>query len=255
MLLFQHNNLTSHELSAIRRELRAALAAVPLPASPDGTPPVDFTRGIMLQVVRMRMLNQALKIVEFYDPKNPAPPTLEMKATGTQKPYTHDLSWAAYDAVKAMDGKYPESSLYAQLGPVMSGPIAALTFPVVSPQHLAAALSVLAPTPPAFPAPTRKKRPGYWDPLTQSGLQKLLLIGGRVEGRALDYDGVRWVGGIEGGLDGLRSQLVTLLQSAGMGLTTTLEGAGKSLWLTMEGRRTMLEDAEKEVETKGEQKE
>ncbi len=79
----------------------------------------------------------------------------------------------------------------------------------------------------------------------QNGLSKLLLVGGRIEDRIFDLDGVKWVGGIGGGLDSLRAQLVTMLQSAGMGLTSTLEGAGKALWLTMEGRRGMLEEAEK----------
>jgi large subunit ribosomal protein L10 len=50
------------------------------------------------------------------------------------------------------------------------------------------------------------------------------------------------VGGIEGGLDGLRAQLVYLLQSMGAGVTNTLESAAKNLYFTMESRRTMLEE-------------
>ena len=52
------------------------------------------------------------------------------------------------------------------------------------------------------------------------------------------------MGGIAGGLDGLRAQLVMLLQNAGVGLTSTLEAAGKNLWLTMESRRTDMEEKE-----------
>lgn len=240
MLMFQHNNLTAAEWAAIRRELRAALAAAvpPAPAAPDGQAPVDITPNILLQVVRTRTFDQALKVVEFFDPAAVG----RSGTTGAEDTYTHDLSMAAYNAVKAIEGAVPEDSTYAQLAPLMIGQMALLTFPAVSPQHLAAALSILSPSPPAFPAPTRKKNPGYHDLTTQSGLQKLLLIGGRVEGKVFGSDGVRWVGGIEGGLDGLRAQLVAMLQSAGLGLTTALEGASKSLWMTMESRRTMLEE-------------
>ncbi|KAJ4410641.1 hypothetical protein N0V82_009191 [Gnomoniopsis sp. IMI 355080] len=248
MLIFQQNNLSAIEWAALRRELKFALAAVPPPssssasASPDAPAPapVDIAPFIQLQVVRTSMFRQALKVLEFWDP------------TGAKEAaYTHDLSMAAYEAVKAAEAKtIPADSMYAQLQPLLVGPLCLLTFPAVSPQHLAAALSILAPSSPAFPAPTRKKNPGYHDQVTQSGLQKLLLIGGRIEGKAFDMDGVRWVGGIEGGLDGLRAQLVGLLQNAGLGLTSTLEGASKSLWVTMESRRTMLEEGGKEGEKK-----
>ena len=75
----------------------------------------------------------------------------------------------------------------------------------------------------------------------QAGLQKLLLLGARVEGKVFDQEGTRWVGGIEGGIEGLRAQLVHLLSSAGASITGALEGVGKSLWLTVEGRRDMME--------------
>lgn len=253
MLIFQHNNITAMEWAALRRELRSALAAVPAPAtSPDGQTPVDITPNILLQVVRTHMLNQALKVNEFFDPATVPSST----KTGAKAEYTHDLSMAAYKAVKAADKAIPEDSMYAQMAPLMIGPLALLTFPAVSPQHLAAAMSVLSPSPPAFPAPTRKKSPGYYDLTTQSALHKLLLVGARVDGKVFDLDGVKWVGGIEGGLDGLRGQLVAMLQSAGLGLTTALEGASKNLWVTMESRKTMLEDEQKEGEQKeGEQKE
>lgn len=243
ILVFQHNNLTAVEWAAIRRELRTALAAVPPPASPDGKPPVDISSNILLQVVRTSMLNQALKIVEFYHP--PATSSTPGQA-GADKEYTHDLSQAAYETVKAAEKNLPEDSAYAQLAPLLVGPLAVVAFPAVSPQHLAAALSIMSPSPPAFPAPTRRKNPGYHDPITQSGLQKVILVGGRIESKVFDMDGVRWVGGIEGGLEGLRGQLVAMLQSAGLGLTSALEGTSKSLWMAMENRKTMLEDEGKE---------
>lgn len=245
MLIFQHTNLTAVEWAAIRRELRAALADVPQ----QGTEAADIASSIHIEVIRTRMFDMALKIVEYFDPST-VKPTTARTLTGrkVKKVYNHDLSKAAYQSVKAAmksNKEQPDSSAYTQLSPLLVGPLAVLTIPVVSPAHLAAALKVLAPSPPAYPAPSRKKRPSYYEPIAQSGLQKLLLVGGRVEGEVFDIDGVKWVGGIESGLDGLRAQLVHLLQSAGLGLTSTLEGAGKSLWLTMESRRSVLEEAEK----------
>ncbi|KAI1774871.1 hypothetical protein F4818DRAFT_417017 [Hypoxylon cercidicola] len=242
ILFFQHNNLTAVEWAAIRRELRAALAKVPGPVvGPDGGLPVDISSGIEIQVIRTRMFDVAFKIVEFFDAE---------AQTGKSNAYKHDLSATAYETISkaAVDG----TSAYGQISPLLVGPVAALTFPSVSPAHLATALSVLAPSPPAYPAPSRKKNPGYYDLTTQSGLQKLLLVGGRVEDRVFDTDGVRWVGGIEGGMEGLRAQLVAMLQSAGLGLTTALEGHGKGLWLALEGRRTQLEEAEGGAKKEGE---
>ncbi|KAI1179369.1 hypothetical protein F4777DRAFT_473413 [Nemania sp. FL0916] len=232
MLFFQHSNLTAVEWAAVRRELRAALAQIPAPvAAPDGTVPVDIARHIELQVLRTRMFDVACKITEYFKPEEQA---------AKSNAYTHDLSTTAYESIK--NATPDPSSAYSQLSPLLTGPLAAVTFPAVSPQHLAAVLRILAPSAPAFPAPTRKKNPGYYDPLAQSGFQKLLLIGGRIDGKAFDNDGVKWVGGIESGLDGLRAQLVSLLHSAGLGLTTALEGQSKGLWLALESRRTQLDE-------------
>lgn len=58
-------------------------------------------------------------------------------------------------------------------------------------------------------------------------------------------EGARWVGAIEGGLDGLRGRLVGVLgQVGGAGLTGALEGVGRSLWVAVEGRRGMLVEEE-----------
>ncbi|KAI6080133.1 hypothetical protein F4821DRAFT_252189 [Hypoxylon rubiginosum] len=242
ILFFQHNNLTAVEWAAIRRELRAALAKVPAPAvGPDGGLPVDISSGIEIQVIRTRMFDVAFKIVEFFDAEAQA---------AKSNAYKHDLSSTAYETITK--ASVDETSAYGQISPLLVGPVAAVTFPSVSPAHLAAALSILAPSPPAFPAPSRKKNPGYYDLTTQSGLQKLLLIGGRIEGRVFDTDGVKWVGGIEGGIEGLRAQLVAMLQSAGLGLTTALEGHSKGLWLALEGRRTQLEEEEGGAKKEGE---
>ncbi|KAI0145586.1 hypothetical protein GGR57DRAFT_480004 [Xylariaceae sp. FL1272] len=245
MLFFQHNNLTAVEWAAVRRELRASLAQVEAPAAgPDGAVPVDISAAIEFQVLRTRMFNVACKIVDYFDPD-----AAEHKSNA----YTHDLSKTAYEAIS--EAELDETSMHAQLDPILIGPVAAITFPSVSPAHLAAVLRVLAPQAPAYPAPPRKKNPGYYDPIAQAGFQKLLLVGGRIEGKAFDQAGVRWVGGISGGLDGLRAQLVHLLQNAGLGLTTALEGHSKGLWLALEGRRTQLDEEanpKKEGEVEGE---
>ncbi|KAK8078945.1 MYND finger [Apiospora phragmitis] len=243
MLFFQHNSLTAVEWAAVRRELRAALRAVPAPlVGPDGSMPVDITESINFQVIRTRMMDVAMKIEEFFDPE---------EAAKHPNAFTHDLSQTAYEAIQAADKENPNTA-YAQLRHLFHGPVAALSFPTVSPAHLAAALKILSPSAPDFPAPTRRKNPGYYDLTTQSGLQKLLLVGGRVEGKAFDYQGVRWVGGIEGGLDGLRAQLMYMLQSAGLGLTTALQGQSKGLWLTLESRRTQLDEEQNPKKEDGE---
>ncbi|KAI2611921.1 hypothetical protein GGR54DRAFT_632724 [Hypoxylon sp. NC1633] len=244
ILFFQHNSLMSLEWVAVRRELRAALSKVPLPAvDPSGDVPVDISSSIHLQVIRTRVFNIACKIVEFFDAE--AQPS-------RSNAYAHDLSATAYETISKVT--VDETSAYGQLNPLLVGPVAALTIPVVSPAHLAAVLSVLAPSPPAFPAPSRKKNPSYYEPMAQNGLHKLILVGGRIEGRVFDHEGVKWVGGIGGGVDSLRAQLVAMLQSAGLGLTTALEGNSKGLWLALEGRRTQLEEESegaKKEETSG----
>ncbi|KAK4251438.1 hypothetical protein C7999DRAFT_10898 [Corynascus novoguineensis] len=242
ILIFQHNNLTAVEWAAVRRELRIALGNV----SSAGTDTTELVSRAQLQVIRTRIFDVALKIVEFHDPSKVAPTTVSaLTGEKVQVVYNHDLSKAAFQAIKTAtqgDKPLPEESAYAQISPLLAGPLAIFTLPAVSPAHLAAALSVLCPSPPTFPPPSRKKFPGYYDAVAQSGLQKLMLIGGRIEDKVFDLEGVKWVGGIEGGLDGLRAQLVHMLQSAGLGLTSTLEGASKSLWLTMESRRSVLEE-------------
>ncbi|CAK7217293.1 hypothetical protein SCUCBS95973_003098 [Sporothrix curviconia] len=254
MLMFQHNNLTGAEWSAVRRELSLALAKVDREQQKLGIAwPEAFSNSVRLEVIRTRMFDVAMRITEFFDPAAVTPEMSAALTRGRGKAgavYNHDLSAAANVAIKKAveEGRAtPENSVYGQLHPLFIGPLALLTFPEVSPAHLSAALSILAPSP-AFPAPTRTQAPGYQDRLVQSAMPKLLLVGGRVEGKAFDTEGVRWVGAVQGGRAGLQAQLVHLLQSAGMGLTATLEGASKSLWLTMESRRTQLEDGSKEGE-------
>lgn len=248
MLLFQHNNLKSTEWVGIRRELTNALRKVDEARVAAGHPPTEnIGDAIKIQIIQTGILQSALKIVDFYkpeleaqqlDPTGPATPssTLIPSSSPDGSIATHVLSEAAHTATKRRS--HP-------LDPLLSGPLALLTFPQVSPQHLKAALSILSPVPGQFPAPTRRANPGWHDMAVQTGLQKLLLLGARVEGKVFDVEGTKWVGSIEGGLEGLQGQLVAMLQGIGAGLTTTLDSSAKSLYFTVEGRRTMLEDKEK----------
>ncbi|EKD15770.1 mitochondrial 54S ribosomal protein uL10m [Drepanopeziza brunnea f. sp. 'multigermtubi'] len=235
MLLFQHNNLKSMEWVSIRRELSKALQKVDEARVAAGHPAENLADGIKIQIIQTGIFAAALRVVEFYKPG-------EQQATPIQDEagLTHTLSKAAHEAV--VDRRTAHA-----LAPLLSGPLMLLTFPNVSPQHMKVALSILSPSSPDFKAPTRRANPGWHDPAVQSGLQKLLLLGARVEGKVFDVEGAKWVGGIDGGIEGLQGQLVAMLQAFGAGLTNTLESAGKNLYVTVEGRRTMLEDEAKGV--------
>jgi ribosomal protein L10 len=242
MLIFQHNNLKSTEWIGIRRELSLALKKVDQARVAAGFPPENLADAIKLQTIQTGIFSSALRIVEYYKPEKQ--PQADPNGDGL----THVLSKAAHEAVSATKKVHP-------LAPLLSGPLVLLTFPTVSPQHLKAALSILAPSAPQFPPPTRRASPGWHDPGVQAGIQKLLLLGARVEGNVFDVEGTKWVGSIEGGLEGLRGQLVAMLQSIGAGVTNTLESAGKNLYFTVESRRTMLEDEAKGGSSEGSKKE
>jgi ribosomal protein L10 len=253
MLLFQHNNLTANEWVGIRRELSAALKKLDAARVAAGHPAEPLADAIKIQIIQTGIFAAALRVVEFYkpelkpsaltvDPTDPATPssaTIPLFSPSADE-LTHSLSKAAHEAV--MDTRTAHA-----LTPLLSGPLVLLTFPNVSPQHLKVALSILSPSAPLYPAPSRRANPGWHDAAVQSGLQKLLLLGARVEGKVFDVDGTKWVGSIDGGLDGLRTQLVAMLQGIGAGVTNTLESAGRSIYFTVEGRRTMLEDEQKEA--------
>lgn len=236
LLIIQHNNLLASEWVAVRRELATSLAR----ADPSGA--LDPTL-IRLQVIRGRLFELALRITEFYDPP---PPTSRDPSDPFAPPpdddalFTHALSRAAHAA--ANEAKFGAKRRHG-FEPVLTGPLAVLAFPSVSPAHVTAALGTLFPGP-GFPAPKRRVRPTLFEPAVQAALPKMMLLAARVEGRVLDQEGARWVGGIEGGMDGLRARLVAMLQGFGAGLTGALEGAGKNLYFTMESRRTDMEDKE-----------
>lgn len=241
-MFFQHNNLQAQEWIGIRRELAYALGKVDeekiatmvapqddSSSSSSGSPstPPTFTPLaplIRIQTVRNGIFEPALRICDHFDP-----------AQVHDGSPTHDLSTAAYEQARQMRGKHV-------LTPLFLGPVAALTFPSVRPEYLKAALSILSPQRGVTPAPTRRARPTFYDPAVQFGLQKLSLLAARVDGRVLDDVETKWITSIEGGLDGLRSQLIATLQGSSMGLTTALEGAANSLYVTVESRRLDLDE-------------
>lgn len=234
MLVFQHNNLKSAEWVGIRRELATALAKV------DEELGGEVGSDTKLQVVQTGIFSSALRVVEFWDPKFDSQQSDPAGNPKKGSKSSHGLSKKAYEVANAN-----KKSTQHGLEPLLSGPLAVLTLPAVSPAHLKAAIQILAPSAPDFPAPKRKAVPSYHEPSVQAGLQKFMLLGARVEGKVFDLEGVKWVGGIEGGLDGLRARLVQMLQGVGGGVTRTLEAAGRSLYVTVEGRRGMLEEEEK----------
>lgn len=252
MIFFQHNNLKSTEWMGIRRELANALSKVDEELAKNGNSEYVGS-GTKLQVIQTGIFASALRVVEFWDPKfELETPTIEPtdpktasseaiadnKAEESEPVFTHGLSERAWTIAKK------NRKLKHGLEPVLSGPLAVLALPSVSPQHLKVALSIIAPTK-DNPAPKRRTNPGYHEPAVQNGLQKLMLLAARVEGKVFDMEGGRWVGSIQGGLDGLRGQLVAMLQSVGAGITSTLQAASKSLYVTVEGRRGMLEEEQK----------
>ncbi|CAD6566300.1 MAG: hypothetical protein ASARMPREDX12_005634 [Alectoria sarmentosa] len=247
LLLFQHNNLRATEWMSIRRELHFALEKV------DSDLSTNLAPAIKIQAIQVGIFESALLVAEYYHPEqhraaskipHPTDPSTQSSAqlanhipSPADPTLTHYLSRTAHSAAAPHKKTNP-------LRPLLSGPLAAVSFPTVTPQHMRAALGILAPKAPTFPAPTRRANPGYHDASVQQGLQKLMLLGARVEGRVFDNEGARWVGGIAGGMEGLRGQLVRILGEVGAGVTGALEGAGRSLWVTVEGRRGMLEDEE-----------
>jgi ribosomal protein L10 len=246
VIFFQHNNLKSAEWAGIRRELAAALRKLDSQLEAQGTGPEDrIGEYVKLQVIKTGMFEPALRITEYFNPGDlPPEPVGGLPGIGSEQDdpaLTHALSKAAYLAAQQHKNQHT-------LTPLLTGSVAILTFPVVSPQYIKTAFSIVSPQAGTFPAPTRRANPSYHEPAVQDGLKKLMLLGARIDGQVFDQEGTRWVGSIDGGIDGLRAQLVAMLQGFGAGVTSTLESASRSLWFTMESRRNMLEEEGKPKE-------
>ncbi|KAL2828892.1 hypothetical protein BDW59DRAFT_39108 [Aspergillus cavernicola] len=254
MVFLQHDNLQSVEWAAIRRELNKAMQKVDAQIAAEGRNAPALAPHIKVQIIQTSIFDVALRIVEYFRPSQSTlekgkPPSAVDPATQTSAEIslsgdrddptlTHDLSRAAQSAVRNVKGQHALSTL-------LVGPVAVLSIPHVSPEHLKAAMSVLAPKAFGYPAPTRKANPDWHTLSVQNGLSKLNILAARMDNQVFDVDQTKWVGSIEGGMDGLRSQLVMALHSMGSSITNTLEGAGKSLYFTLESRRNVLEDDQK----------
>ncbi|KAL6168749.1 hypothetical protein ACJQWK_05123 [Exserohilum turcicum] len=251
ILIFQHNNVKAVEWMSIRRELAIALKKLDAQRAGSGKEPL--ADEIKMQVIQTNIFASALRVAEFFHPEDSTldhaqHPTDPQTATSAQIPqtsshvaderFTHGLSRRAYEIAN-------NRKLKLELEPLLSGPLAVVAFPAVAPEYLKVVLSILSPSKPDFPAPSRRANPDYYEPAVQAGLQKLMLLGARVEGKVFDVEGAKWVGGIGGGIDGLRAQLVHMLQGIGGSLTSALEGASKSLYFTVEARRLDMEEKEK----------
>ena len=249
MVIFQHNNLKANEWMGIRRELANALQKVDEELAQRGNNEC-VGRETKIQVVQTGIFASAVQVVEFWNPDFSAAtdsskanftPVQATTTSNLDNALTHGLSERVWRQTRNKRNRGARHNLE----PILTGPLAVLALPTVSPQHLRAALSILSPSK-DFPAPKRRANPGYHDPAVQNGLQKLILLAARVEGKVFDMEGARWVGGIEGGIEGLRAQLVGMLQGFGAGVTGTLEAAGRTLYFAVEGRRGMLEEEQKE---------
>ncbi|POS86776.1 hypothetical protein EPUL_001533 [Erysiphe pulchra] len=257
MLIFQHNNIKANEWLALRRELTRALRVVDkncaiaeaaakattnISSNEDGNGSNSDVYGtealaplIKIQTVQTGIFAAALKIVDYFKIGSTTFNQKKSDDSISGFKFTHTLS-------KAANRTAIKNKSVHELSPLLSGPICVLYFPTVSPQHLKEAISILSPSPPDFPAPRKKLNPGWFDPAVQEAIQKLVLLGARIEKKTFDIEGIKMVGRIEGGLKGLQSQLLFLLQNIGITLTSTLESASKNLYFTLESRRSQLED-------------
>lgn len=250
IIFFQHSNLKASEWVSIRRELNSALRKADAQLAAQGKPQSELLgEYVKLQVIKTNMFEPALRIAEYF---KPSPGTGLENGSGSienekdDPSLTHALSVAAYNASQG------HKNIHA-LTPLLTGSVAILTLPTVSPVYLKTAFSILSPQPGVFPAPTRRANPTYHEPSVQDGLKKIMLLGARVDGEIFDMEGTRWVGSIDGGIDGLRAQLVGMLQGFGAGVVQVLESGSRAVWWTVEGRRKMLEDEAAPTEMAGDQ--
>lgn len=217
LLIFQHNNLRAIEWTALRRELRNATNKI----ASDGGELAALTK---ITLIRSALFSSALRVAEGFDKAHPK----ESGLAGTSK--------EAYAQTLHLRDELPLNAL-------LTGPTATLSFPVVSPPHLKVVLDIM------FPAKGHKRG---LDPLAVSGLQKLVLLGARVdghvaggrigEGRVLDGDQVRLVSGLKG-IEDMRGELAAILQSVGGGeLVRSLGSVGLGIVRTVEGRRKIMEE-------------
>ncbi|KAF8456072.1 hypothetical protein BDZ91DRAFT_745974 [Kalaharituber pfeilii] len=228
-IVFQHSSVRPVEWIALRRELGLVLNKVDAGLPPGSTALAPF---IKINVVDTALFGVAVRIAD-----QPAP---------GDKLWAYGASREAYRATISLKKKHP-------LAPLLIGPLALLTFPALSPPHITAALDLL------FPVKKVAQKKGF-DPLAMTALQKIILLGARVQERViasprvLDDAGIRYLCDLKS-VDELRGEMVALLTSVGGGeIVRTLESVPINLGRTIEGRRKMLEEAGRGGKVEGEVK-
>ena len=213
-VIFQHNSVRAVEWIAIRRELANILRKVDT-VFPEAKP---LAPHISISIVYTNVLAVTMRIAD--------------------KPPPGGGLWTHGTSVEATGGT--EKSKH-QLVPLLSGPVALLTFPEIAPAHITAAMNLL------FPATRTAPKKGF-DPLATAGLAKLILLAARVQERPvgmprlLDGGGIRMLGDLKS-IDEMRGEMLAMLQSMGGGeIVRALESMGISLGRTVEARRRMLEE-------------
>ncbi|KAH8154789.1 uncharacterized protein LAJ45_01320 [Morchella importuna] len=214
LIIFQHNNLRAVEWSALRRELKNALTKLDAASAPLTT----------INLVRPALFSSVLRVAEGFDKEHR---------------FDNGLAGTSKEAYK--------STLHLKetldLHPLLTANVATLSMPVVAPAQLKLILELM------FPEKRSKKG---LDPLALSGLQKLVLLGARVdghvaggrigEGRVLDGDQLRALSQLKS-VEEMRGELAAILQSVGGGeLVRSLGSVGLTLTRTVDGRRKMLEE-------------
>ncbi|KAG0134101.1 hypothetical protein HOY82DRAFT_554758 [Tuber indicum] len=213
MIFFQHNNLRAVEWVALRRELLFGLRKL--------DPTSTLAEGTRITVLKPALFATSLRVAEGYDPQHK-----RSSEPGGSKIIAKE--------VEKLKETHP-------LSPVLTGPVAALSFPSVEPAHLKVALDIMF--------PLKKPKKGL-DPLAIHGLQKLVLLAGRVdghiyggrygEGRVMDVDLIR-VLALLPDIDTLRGELLAMLRGAGgADLIMNLGNIGVGLTRTVDTYRKML---------------
>ncbi|KAF3930448.1 hypothetical protein ABW20_dc0105941 [Dactylellina cionopaga] len=193
----------------------AAATPQPEPAE-DGTMPAPqrpVGEQIKMTVLNTEVFSAALRVAEYL----PA----DAKVGSSSGPEAYDLT-VAYKNLHPIE-------------PLLVGPVGVVQFPTVSPPHLLAVLSLLFPEKATFKKGT--------DPLFMSGVQKMILLGAKVDkvrGQTIDSEMLKHITTL-GDLTTLQGQLLGVMQSAGAGLVSTLQSPSRGLWVMMEGRRKMLD--------------
>jgi len=177
-------------------------------------PKTTIGSQVRLSIVNTEVFGVALRTAEYLPPG-----AIQGSSSGPE----------AYDLTSAHKKTHP-------LSPLLIGPIGVLQFPEVSPPHLVAALNLVFPERQVFRKGT--------DPLFISGVSKMMLLGAKIDkigGRTIDSDVLKYIGSLEG-IETLRGQLLSVIQSASTSLVGMLQAPSRGVWMMVDGHRRMMEE-------------